>query len=264
MNLFWTLLLAIIQGLTEFLPVSSSAHLTILGALAGFSEEDALVLFLVLHMGTLLATVLFFWKDLWGLLVGLVHLDRPSMRYVLLIVLATIPTGIIGLLLKGIVEKAFTSPAVAGGLLLVTGAVLVGTKFLRRGEKPDCDISVSDALLIGIAQGIAVFPGISRSGATLSASLARGLSSEAAFRFSFLVSLPAILGAFLLEARQAFSSENPHLVDDSLGLAVSLGVGLLALFLLKRFVVRGRLHWFSIWCAITGLLGLATAYYLNR
>lgn len=260
MTLLWTLILAIVQGLTEFLPVSSSAHLTILGALAGLSEEDALVFFLVLHMGTLLATMAFFWRDLWALLKGLLHGDRASWRYGLLILAATVPTGIIGLLLKGLVEKAFTRPAVAGGLLFVTAAALLGTKFLPKGEKPDRDITFADALLIGVAQGIAVFPGISRSGATLSASLARGLSSEAAFRFSFIVSLPAILGAFLLEARQAFSAENPHLLDDGLGLALSFVAGLLALLFLRRFVVQGRLHWFSIWCVATGGLGIGIAF----
>lgn len=260
MTLLWTVIVAIVQGLTEFLPVSSSAHLAILGALAGIREEDALAFFLVLHMGTLLATLVFFWKDLWALIKGLAHADRASWRYVLLMTVTTVPTGIIGLALKGYVEDAFASPGVAGGLLFVTAAALVGTRFLPRGEKADRDITWLDALLVGIAQGIAVFPGISRSGATICACLSRKITPEAAFRYSFLASLPAIAGAFLLEARGVLSAENPHVADDVVGFLIAFAVGYLALVFLRRLVTQGRLHWFAVWCVITGSLGLGLTF----
>lgn len=259
MSILWALILAVVQGLTEFLPVSSSAHLAILGALAGIREEDALAFFLVLHMGTLLATLAFFWKDLWALVKGLAHGDGASWRYVLLVAVTTVPTGIIGLALKDYVEEAFASPAVAGGLLFVTAAALLGTRFLPRGEKADRDITWLDALLVGIAQGVAVFPGISRSGATICACLARKVTPEAAFRYSFLASLPAIAGAFLLEARGVFSAENPHVADDVVGFLFAFLSGFLALVFLRRLVTRGQLYWFAIWCVITGSLGLGLA-----
>ena len=264
MSIFWILLLALVQGLTEFFPVSSSAHLTILGALAGIKEEDVLVFFLVLHAGTFLATIVFFGKDLWALFLGLVRLDRPSWRYAGLIVLTTIPTGLIGLTAKPYVQKAETMPALAGSVLFFTAVYLWCTKYLPAGTKADCDITWLDALLIGLAQGVAVLPGISRSGATISSGLARGLKREAAFRYSFLASLPAIGGAFLLEARHAFTAANPEMWDDVMGAAVSFGAGLFALWLWRRTVVKHGPHVFAFWCRATACLGIGVALFLNR
>ncbi len=256
MSLIWTIILAVVQGLTEFLPVSSSGHLTILGALEGLSEKDALVFFLVLHMGTLLATLLYFWRELLDLAVGALKGRSDAWRYVGLMVATSIPTAIIGLSLQHIVERAVTYPAVAGGFLLFTAAFLWGTKYLPRGTKNDGAITWFDAVVIGAAQGVAVFPGISRSGATISSALARGLEPEAAFRFSFIASLPAIAGAFILDARSALSSANPHLADDIVGFSIAFVVGLAALWLLKRVVDKGRLYQFSLWCLIAGLAGI--------
>ena len=264
MSLFWTLLLALIQGLTEFFPVSSSAHLTILGAIGGIKEEDALVFFLVLHSGTLLATLVFFSKDLWALFLGLLRRDGPSWRYVGLIALTTIPTGIIGLAAKPFVQKAETMPALAGSVLLFTATYLWATRYLPAGQKADRDITWLDALIIGIAQGVAVLPGISRSGATISSGLLRGLKREAAFRYSFLASMPAIGGAFLLEARHAFSAANPYLRDDVLGAAVSFSAGLFALWLWRRTVIKHGPHVFAFWCLATGCLGIAVGLFLNK
>lgn len=264
MSLLWILLLALIQGLTEFFPVSSSAHLTILGAIGGIKEEDALVFFLVLHSGTLLATLVFFSRDLWALFLGLLRRDGASWRYVGLIALTTVPTGIIGLAVKPYVSKAETMPALAGGVLFFTALYLWATRYLPVGVKADRDISWVDALLIGFAQGAAVCPGISRSGATISSGLARGLKREAAFRYSFLASLPAIGGAFLLEARHAFTAANPHVWDDAVGAAVSFCAGLFALWLWRRTVIKYGPHVFAFWCLVTGCLGIATAYFLAR
>jgi undecaprenyl-diphosphatase len=263
-SLFWTLLLAIIQGLTEFFPVSSSAHLTILGALGGIKEEDALVFFLVLHLGTLLATLVFFSKDLWALFLGLLRRDGASWRYAGLIALTTVPTGLIGLTAKPLVQKAETMPALAGSVLFFTAIYLWSTRYLPAGSKADRDITWLDALLIGIAQGVAVIPGVSRSGATISSGLARGLKRDAAFRYSFLASLPAIGGAFLLEARHAFSAANPYLWDDVTGAAVSFCVGLFALWLWRRTVIKYGPHVFSFWCLATGCLGIGVGVFLNR
>ncbi len=261
MSLIWTIILAIVQGLTEFLPVSSSGHLTILGAIEGLSEKDALVFFLVLHMGTLLATLVYFWRELLNLALGAFKGKSDAWRYIGLMVVTSIPTAIIGLSLKGVVERAVTHPAVAGGFLLFTALFLWGTRYLPRGTKTDGTISWLDAALIGTAQGVAVFPGISRSGATISSALARGLEPEAAFRFSFIASLPAIAGAFLLDARDALSSANPHLADDIVGFSIAFIVGLAALWLLKRIVDKGRLYQFSLWCLIVGLAGIGVWFF---
>jgi undecaprenyl-diphosphatase len=263
-SLLWTLLLALVQGLTEFFPVSSSAHLTILGAIAGIKEDDALVFFLVLHSGTLLATLVFFSRDLWALFLGLVRFDRASWRYAGLILLTTVPTGLIGLAAKPYVQKAETMPALAGGVLFFTAVYLWCTRYLPAGTKADRDINWADALLIGLAQGAAVCPGISRSGATISSGLARGIQREAAFRYSFLASLPAIGGAFLLEARHAFTAANPHVWDDALGAAVSFGAGLFALWFWRRTVIKHGPHLFAFWCLATGCLGIAVGLFLNK
>lgn len=256
MSLLWTLFLGIMQGLTEFLPVSSSAHLTILGFLAGLREEDALVFFVVLHMGTLGAVLAYFWRELGALLSGLLGCDGASWRYALLVLTTTVPTGIIGIAIKPQVEKMAVSPAAAGGFLFVTAAFLFATRFLRDGAKGDGEITFLDALLVGVAQGFAVFPGISRSGATLTVALARGFDRETAFRYSFLASLPAVTGAFLLEGRDALVDSNPHLTDDILGLVVAFAVGLGALALVKGSLVRKVYHHFAWWCVVMGAFGV--------
>lgn len=256
MPLFWVILLAVVQGLTEFLPVSSSAHLAILGALSGISEEEAFVFFLVLHGGTLLATLLFFGRDLLSFAKGLAGRDPAGLKALLLVLLSSIPTGLIGLSLKAPVERAFSSPALAGLLLFVTAGLLLWSDRFPKGTRSLADLSWKDALWVGTAQGLAVFPGISRSGTTLVAALGRGLAPAEAFRLSFLCSLPAVGGAFLLEGRKAFDAANPHLVDDGLGFAVAFLTGLAALALFRGTVERGRLGRFALWCAAAGTAGI--------
>jgi undecaprenyl-diphosphatase len=259
LSLFWTVLLAIAQGLAEFFPVSSSAHLTILGSLGEIREEDALVFFLVLHFGTLVATVLFFGRDLWGLTLGALRGERAAWRFAGLVGVTTAVTGAVGFGLKPITERVVTSPGIAGSILLVTACYLWGTRYLPRGTKVREEISWLDAALVGLAQGLAVVPGVSRSGASISSGLARGMDRETAFTYSFLASLPAIAGAFLLEARQAFSVANPHLSDDILGASIAFVVGFFALWLWRKVVVRFGPHAFAPWCLTAGLGGIAVA-----
>lgn len=260
MTPFWAFLLGLIQGLTEFLPVSSSAHLTILGAMSGIREEDALAFFLVLHIGTLLALFAYFAKDLADLGLRSIRGEREAWRYNLLILVTTIPTGIIGLSLKPLVEKAVASPLAAALLLLVTAAFLTATRWFPDGKVDSPQISWRQGLLIGVAQGLAVFPGISRSGATITACLALGLTREAAFRYSFLVSIPAILGAVLLDAR-AMSGMAGHMGYGSLvlGASVAAASGFVALVLLKRTVVGKTFHWYAIWCLLASAGGIWVA-----
>ncbi|MCI4398688.1 MAG: undecaprenyl-diphosphate phosphatase [Acidobacteria bacterium] len=262
MALIWIIILAVVQGLAEFLPVSSSGHLVILGALSGIKEEDELAFFIVLHAGTLLATVVYFRKELWDLARSLFRRENSSLRYVGLIVTTMVPTAILGFSLKKWVEAAISKPAFAGGALLFSAAFLWATKYLPEGKKDASGISYLDAFLIGTAQGVsATFRGVTRSGATISAALARGLTREEAFRFSFLASLPAVAGAAALEARGVLKAANDmgawHLV---LGAALAFGIGLFALAFLKKTVVGNKFHWFSVWCVIAGVGGLIVGF----
>jgi undecaprenyl-diphosphatase len=261
LTLPWTILLAIVQGLAEFFPVSSSAHLTILGALGGIREEDALVFFLVLHFGTLIATIVFFWRDLLNLAVGLAKRDGTAWRFAGLVAVTTAVTGVLGLSLESVTKKMVTSPGVAGCILLFTACYLWATQYLPKGTKTRAEMTWLDAALVGLAQGCAVIPGISRSGSSISAGLARGLDRETAFKYSFLASLPAIAGAFLLEARHAFSAQNPHLTDDVLGALISFVVGCFALWLWRKVVIRFGPHVFAPWCVLAGLGGILVALY---
>lgn len=260
MTPLWAFLLGLIQGLTEFLPVSSSAHLTILGALSGIREEDALAFFLVLHIGTLVALFAYFFRDLVDLALRSLKGEREAWRYNLLILLTTLPTGIIGLSLKSLVERAVASPLVASLLLLVTAVFLIATKWFREGELDSGEISWKLALLIGVAQGLAVFPGISRSGATITACLALGLRREAAFRYSFLASIPAILGAVLLDAKEMTGMAD-HMGGGVLVIGASVAAlsGYGALVLLKKTVVGKTFHLYAAWCLLASACGLWVA-----
>jgi len=261
LSILWTIILAVVQGLAEFFPVSSSAHLTILGALAGIKEEDALVFFLVLHFGTLMATVVFFWRDLLSLAVGALKGDREAWRFAGLVAVTTAFTGAIGLSLEHLTKKLVTEPGIAGGMLLFTAVYLWCTRYLPKGSKDSGGITWLDAALVGIAQGLAVIPGVSRSGASISSGLARGMDRATAFRYSFLASLPAIAGAFLLEARHSFSADNPHLWDDVLGALISFAVGGIALWLWRRVVIKYGPHVFAPWCVFAGLCGITVALF---
>lgn len=263
MTPFWTVIMAVVQGLAEFFPVSSSAHLTILGALGGIKEDDALVFFLVLHFGTLMATMVYFWKDIFDLTLGVLKGSRDAWRFACLVALTTAITGVIGLSLEHLTKKLVTEPGIAGSMLLLTAIYLWCTKYLPKGTKDQEHITWLDAALVGLAQGCAVIPGVSRSGSSISTGLARGLDRETAFRYSFLASLPAIAGAFLLEARHAFSAENPHLMDDLLGVAISFSVGLVALYFWRRAVIKHGPHRFAFWCVIAGLSGIAVSFALR-
>ena len=203
------LLFGVIQGLSEFLPISSSGHLALAMHLVGW-EEPPLVMSLVVHLGTLAAVFAVYGRDLLGAVAGglrlLVALPKGKARALIAedrsaalaiwVVLATIPTGAVALLIKGPVEQATESTDVVGSLLLVTGAVLLASRFIPQRQEP---LGPWKALGVGVVQGLAVLPGISRSGSTIVAGLGLGLSRDEAARFSFVASVPAILGASILE-----------------------------------------------------------------
>ncbi|HHV75832.1 MAG TPA: undecaprenyl-diphosphatase UppP [Syntrophothermus lipocalidus] len=255
MNYLDAVILGIVQGLTEFLPVSSSGHLVIFQKLLGF-QQPGVTFEVMLHLGTLVAVIAAFWSDVWGII------KKPMSRIVYLIILGTIPAGLIGVFLKPLFEQAFESLTVVGVGLIITGFLLVlGEKLGTRawwGKEVE-QTSVGDALFIGLLQGLAITPGISRSGSTISAGLLRGLDREFAARFSFLLSIPAILGAGILEGKDILDSgiAGHSLAPYIVGTVTAAVSSYIAIRIVMGLVKRGRLSLFSYYCWTVGILILA-------
>ncbi len=232
------ILLAVVQGFTEFFPVSSSGHLLLFQKLLGFTTLP-LVYDIFFHVGTLLAVVAFFFKDLREL--ALRCWKRENARLLLLLAAATLPTALIGFLFRDFFESLFSGTSCLGFAFLFTAAVLLAAKHLRlKNKMPD----LPAAVLIGVAQGIAIIPGVSRSGMTIAVALILGLGFGFSFRFSFLLSIPAVLGALLLEAGH-IPWEGGHWPQLALAVAVAALAGFLALMLLRRIVVQDHFHRFA-------------------
>jgi undecaprenyl-diphosphatase len=252
MSIFEALLLGLVQGITEFLPVSSSGHLAVLEHLWKLPAESRLPLTTMLHGATALAVIFYFAPLLARLTRGLWARDTArrssSWRMVGFIVVASIPAGLIGVVFRDMIDRAFSSPLLVGLMLLVTGGVLFGTRFAQ----PQGEFGWFRALLLGFGQAIAILPGISRSGATIASGLYLGMERERAFEFSFLLAIPAITGAFLLEFRKVdLAVLNPPAL--AAGMAAAFLAGLAALSLLARAVAGRKLHWFAFYCWLAGL-----------
>ncbi|MEW5945283.1 MAG: undecaprenyl-diphosphate phosphatase [bacterium] len=254
-----SLFLGIVQGVTEFLPVSSSAHLVLAQHFLGV-REHALLLDVMLHVGTLLATVWYFRADIlliaarfFGKTAGTdadwLASPAEARKYVLFIILATIPAAAVGVTLKDFIETLFTSPAAAGCNLFITGVLLLATLLARRDGKQTALLPVWAIFAVGIAQAAAIAPGISRSGATISAALLVGARRDDAARFSFLLSIPAILGAAALQTGDLRSSDlAPHLASIAAGTAAAFLSGLVALHVVFTAVRRSTLAVFTPYC----------------
>ncbi len=270
MGFLEAIILGIVQGLTEFLPVSSSGHLTIAQYFMKFKEHN-LLFDIVVHVGTLFA-VLWVFRDSLGVYVKsalgghlwkkeaegqgwLEHWQRDQgLREIFWIGVATFPTAVIGLSAKKYFEQAFSSPITVTWMFVVTGGLLLMTRFLREGERTCDGLGWMPALIIGIAQGMAITPGISRSGTTIAFALIVGMRRDEAGRFSFLLAIPAIAGAALLELRKLQSLEG--LLPLLVGGIVAGVTGLFALVWLLRIVRQGKLYWFTpyLWTLATVLL----------
>lgn len=212
MTLLQAAVLALVQGITEFLPISSSAHLILLPALLGW-DDQGLAFDVAVHVGTLLAVVSYFWRDIWGIATGTLRWvagqgASTESRLGLAVVLGTIPVGLAGLLLGGVIELHLRSPLVIAATTIIFGLALWWADTRRGGRTLDA-IKISDVLWIGLAQAIALIPGTSRSGITMTAALALGLTREAAARFSFLLSIPVIVLAGGLESLKLLESAVP-------------------------------------------------------
>ena len=243
-------LLSVLQGIAEFLPISSSGHLVLGKELLGM-RELGMRIDIFLHVGTLLSIFAFYFAIIRRIVVNL------EWSYMLKVVLSAVPAGIVGVLFKDQLEAAFASPKMVGGALIFTGLVLTATKFLPKGDK---DVSFGRALAMGVAQAVAILPGVSRSGMTLAAARASKVDAEKSAEFSFLMSAPPIAGAALLELLKSLKATEPAL-EVSWGLTIygcvlAAVVGYFALMLLVRSL-KGRWFWlFGPYCLVAGTLTL--------
>jgi len=280
MDIEQTIFLGVIQGLTEFLPVSSSGHLVIFQHLIGLKNPE-LLLDISLHVGTLLAVLIFFRADIKMMLYESIGIVRaffqersptplslrgvsrrisnirrfPHAALILWIVTGTIPTAIIGVLFSSFFQKMFGSPFFVGFMLIVTGAILGAIRLIPDHFTKKGHVGLIISIAVGIAQGAAIIPGISRSGATIACGLFCGLDRELAGRFSFLLSIPAIIGATVLKFDMTAITKI-GLIPFLAGIFVSFLVGLVALKIMMNMVRKGNLYYFSPYCFLAGIVAI--------
>jgi undecaprenyl-diphosphatase len=272
-DIIMPLILGVVQGLTEFLPVSSSGHLVLLQKMTGI-DSPALLFDICVHVGTLLAVLLFFYKDIVSMIVSICKApgkiknsswqsvkDDPQMQMVLFIIVGTIPTGLMGLFFRKQADILFGSISLVGGMLIITGCFLLVTRFAQHGNRSIKDMTLWEALFLGFIQGLAIIPGISRSGATITAALLIKMDRPVAGRFSFLLSIPSILGALVLELKEPVGDPVFSYPMIFIASMVSFFVGYIALRILLNVVDKGRLYYFSPYCmAIGGLTILSSIF----
>lgn len=262
MTYFQAIILGLIQGLAEFLPISSSGHLALLQNFFGISSENVLPFTVLMHLGTLISVFFIYWKDIVELLVELVRTIRdlctgkglridssPTRRLGFMIIVATIPTAIIGLLFEDYFAKLYMSLAGIACGLVFTGIILLIAERMGKGNKSIMEMRYSQAIFVGIMQGIAICPGVSRSGSTLFGSLLSGLERKLAVKFAFLISIPSILGSVIMEAPEAFGQgmDMALLGPVIAGVVVAALSGIFAIKAMIRIVSNKRLIGFSIY-----------------
>lgn len=260
MTIFEAVILGIVQGLTEFLPVSSSGHLVIFHNIFAI-KEPPLTFGVLLHLGTLVAVFIAFWQDIYEIL------KRPFSRLTYMIIVGIIPAGLAGYLLAPLFERAFESMFIVGFGLIFTGFILRWSEAIsRRGInfKDSHDMSYLDAVFIGVMQALAILPGISRSGSTIAAGLITGLDREFAAHFSFLLSIPVILGAAVFELKDLGTSALPaNIIPYIIGPLAAALFGYLAIKIVLRLVNRGNLAVFSYYCWAVAAFTLAWAFWFG-
>lgn len=264
MSWFEALILGILQGLTEYLPVSSSGHLTIGSALFGIEGEENLTFTIVVHIATVLSTLVILWKEIDWIFKGLFKWQmNDETKYVLNIIVSMIPIGIVGVFFKDTVEEIFGSGLLIVGCMLILTAVLLTFSYYAKPRQKE-KISMRDAFIIGIAQACAVMPGLSRSGSTIATGLLLGNKKESLAQFSFLMVIPPILGEALLDGMKIIEDASSASADIS---TLSLVIGFMAAFIsgciackwMINIVKKGKLIWFGIYCAIAGIITVITS-----
>ncbi|MCB2100151.1 MAG: undecaprenyl-diphosphate phosphatase [Rhodobacterales bacterium] len=264
MSFLQIVVLALVQGITEFLPISSSGHLVLVPYFGGWPDQG-LLMDVAVHVGTLGAVVIYFWRDLWDMLVGLGRLLRgrrdPRAMLVIYLILATIPVVIAGFLVNAYAGDALRSIAVIGWTTLGFGIVLYVTDRLGMTLRTLDHIGWRDALVVGLAQVLALVPGTSRSGITMSAARMLGMERSDAARFSMLLSIPTILGAGLLKGKELYDSGNAALTFDAiLAAGLSMVAALIAVALMMAWLKRATFTPFVVYRVVLGVVLLALAY----
>ncbi len=291
MSFLNVVILGLVQGITEFLPVSSSGHLAIAKALLGI-DEPGLLLDVLLHFGTLIAICVVYWKDIVRLIVAFFQMvldcfvnagvffqrnvlkrivsyrkivDSGYKRFVVMVIVSTIPTGIIGVLDKDFVELAGTFLIIPGVGLIITGIVLIIADRVKGGNKLPKSISYSNSFIVGIAQGVATLPGISRSGSTLACCLGLGFDRTFAVKYCFIMSIPAVLGSVVFEIADVGKEvlAGGEIAKYALGMIVSAVVGYVCIKTMLLIVRKKRLWGFSVYCFIIGAVSII-AWYLDH
>jgi undecaprenyl-diphosphatase len=252
------IILGLIQGLTEFLPVSSSGHLVLARHLFGLGEAGV-TFDILLHLGTLLAIILVYWRDLLGLLRTVLAMPRgggdpADRRMVLALVLGILPVVVVALLFEDTIEATFRSPRMAAGMLLLTASLLIASHRFRHATG---EVTPRRGFLVGVAQILAILPGVSRSGTTISVAMMVGIRPQEAARFSFLMAVPLFLGAAIVKV--------PDLLDGATGMPTTALVagfltafasGYVAIRWLLAIIAQGQFVWFGVYCAVVGVIGL--------
>ncbi|MDY6792520.1 MAG: undecaprenyl-diphosphate phosphatase [Thermodesulfobacteriota bacterium] len=262
--------LGIIQGLTEFLPVSSSGHLVLFQNLLGFKEPE-LLLDISLHVGTLIAVCIVFFHEIKTISITLIRLPglakaaggykplyarNEQVRMTALIVMGTLPTALLGILFHQVADQIFGAVWIVGIMLMVTGLLLWVTRYSSPTGRPIGRVTAKDALVIGLTQGLAILPGISRSGSTISVALFMGVDREVAGRYSFLLSIPAILGALIVGMDSSIGHTSISIKVIVTGTVSAAVIGYISLKLLLKIVKRGKLYYFAPYCWIVGATAL--------
>ncbi len=282
MTLMHSILMGLIQGVTEFLPVSSSGHLAIFQILLGMDTDTELLFDVLLHVGTMAAVIVVYYRDIWILIRELFNMigdlcynfvtffarfrnydrkyrkivDSSFRKFVLLIIVSTIPTAIIGYLLRNIVAFASTILLVPGCCLLITAGILLLGDLAKRGRKGPGSATYSNALVIGICQGFATLPGISRSGMTITACILCGFKRDFAVKYSFILSVPAVLGAMIVELRDSTLIAIPasQVLIYIVGMLIAGAVGYVCIKLMLVIVRNKKFKYFALYCAVIGII----------
>lgn len=274
MTLFQAIILGLVQGLAEFLPISSSGHLAVLEYFFGIKGDNVLLFAVLLHFGTLVSILLVYYKDLYMLIIELfatikdiftgkgLQINKNEYRKLgILIVMATIPTGIFGVLFKDAFSGLYNSLLYIGIGFIITSILLFSVQRFGKETKTLNEMSIWDGFLVGLFQSVAIAPGISRSGSTIVGSLFTGAKRETAVRFAFLISIPSILGALLIESKDAFATG----MDGSLLLPISVGVivaaitGFIAIKTMIKVVINKKLHYFAYYTFILGIVVIVSS-----
>ncbi len=256
MNLFEAFISGVVQGLTEFLPVSSSGHLVLLHHYLGFKEPQ-LIFDIFLHAGTLLAILVYFRKDI-------LHAFTKDRKFLLLIIVGCIPTGFIGILFESIFKEAFGSVKLVGFMFITTAVLLfcgdIAARFRQHHSETRPKLGFGKALIIGAMQGVAALPGLSRSGATIATALICQVRKKEAIKYSFLMAVPAVIGALIFEMKDFNNTAAILMPQLIIGVFTAFLVGLAAIYYMIQAIIKDRLYFFGIYCFLAGIVVLIKVY----